>query len=61
MKQNIIPFIQRAMEISGHLSLPNLSNSVRVAKLRYIQTVARPQSAWLGRNSLSWAAKPGSH
>ena len=39
MKQNIIPFIQRAMEISGHLSLPNLSNSVRIAKLRYIQSI----------------------
>lgn len=39
MKQNIIPLMQRAMEISGHLSLPNLSNSVRVAKLRYIQSI----------------------
>lgn len=39
MKPNIILFIQRALELSGHLTLPNLSNSVRVAKLRYIQSV----------------------
>ena len=39
MKPNIILFIQRALELSGHLTLPNLSNSIGIAKLRYIQSV----------------------
>ena len=39
MKPNIILFIQRALEFSGRLTLPNLSNSVGIAKLRYIQSV----------------------
>jgi len=39
MKPNIILCIQRALEFSGRLTVPNLSNSVGVAKLRYIQSV----------------------
>ena len=44
MKQYVIGIIQRGMEVSGHPTLPNLSNSVRVAKLRYIQSIGeRPK------------------
>jgi methyltransferase (TIGR00027 family) len=39
MKPNIILLIQHALEFSGHPTLPDLSNSIGVAKLRYIQSV----------------------
>jgi methyltransferase (TIGR00027 family) len=39
MKPNFILLIQRAMDFSGHLTLPDLSNSIGVAKSRYIQSL----------------------
>ena len=39
MRPNILLVIERALEFSGHLVLPNLSNSVGIAKLRYIQSI----------------------
>jgi methyltransferase (TIGR00027 family) len=39
MKPNMLLMIQRVLEASGYLTLPNLSNSIGVAKLRYIQSV----------------------
>jgi len=39
MKPNMISVIQRVLTASGRLTLPNLSNSVGVAKLRYIQAI----------------------
>jgi methyltransferase (TIGR00027 family) len=38
MKPNMLLMIQRAMEMSGRQTLPNLSNSISIAKLRYIQS-----------------------
>jgi len=39
MKRNILFMIQRVLEVSRRLTLPNLSNSISVAKLRYIQSL----------------------
>jgi methyltransferase (TIGR00027 family) len=39
MKPNIIMLIQRALESTGQLALPDLSNSVGIAKSRFIQSV----------------------
>jgi methyltransferase (TIGR00027 family) len=39
MKPNMLLMIQRMHEALGELTLPNLSNSIGVAKLRYIQSV----------------------
>jgi methyltransferase (TIGR00027 family) len=40
MKPNMLLMIQRMQETLGQLTLPNLSNSIGVAKLRYIQSVS---------------------
>jgi methyltransferase (TIGR00027 family) len=39
MKLNVISFVQRSLGLLGTQTLPDLSNSVGVAKLRYIQSV----------------------
>ena len=39
MKPNMILLIQRASEFAGQLTLPDLSNSVGIAKSRFIQSV----------------------
>jgi methyltransferase (TIGR00027 family) len=38
MKLNLLSSVERVMEVSRRLTLPNLSNSIGVAKLRYIQS-----------------------
>jgi methyltransferase (TIGR00027 family) len=39
MKPNVILLIQRALEFAGRLALPDLSNSISIAKSRFIQSV----------------------
>lgn len=39
MKPNLLSVVQHVVQASGQLTLPDLSNSVGVAKLRYIQSV----------------------
>jgi methyltransferase (TIGR00027 family) len=39
---NTLFFIQRALEMLGRTVMPNLSNSLGIAKLRYIQSIYEP-------------------
>jgi len=44
MKHNMISLIQRVLATVGRVTLPNLSNSIGIARLRYIQTLyERPE------------------
>lgn len=42
MQSNVLSLIHRALQISGRAAMPNVSNSIGIARARYIQSIYEP-------------------